>query len=315
MPITPTPKIWMNGDLVDWDNATHPRGNPHAALRHRCVRGHPCLRDVAGAGRVPADRPHRAPPQLGQDPRHVDPVHGRGAGRGHQGDGRLDRAAGLLRAPDRLLRIRRDGSQHDAVLGRRGDHVLAVGCLSRRRRARRRACVSRPRRGRVTTTTSCRRRRRPPATTSTRRSPRSRRSRPATTRRSCSPATVSSPSAPARTCSCRGNDTLITPPLSAGALEGITQNTVMTLARDLGYDCRVRQPRPQRSLHRRRDVPGRHRRRGELGQLGRRPFDPVPGPEDAGDRRALRPSRPRPGRPVQGLVRARRLDVASTVIR
>lgn len=29
---------------------------------------------------------------------------------------------------------------------------------------------------------------------------------------------------------------LITPPLSAGALEGITQNTVMTLARDLGYE-------------------------------------------------------------------------------
>jgi branched-chain amino acid aminotransferase len=33
------------------------------------------------------------------------------------------------------------------------------------------------------------------------------------------------------------NDKLITPPLSAGALEGITQNTVMTLARDLGYEC------------------------------------------------------------------------------
>jgi branched-chain amino acid aminotransferase len=30
---------------------------------------------------------------------------------------------------------------------------------------------------------------------------------------------------------------LITPPLSAGALEGITQNTVMTLARDLGYEA------------------------------------------------------------------------------
>ena len=28
---------------------------------------------------------------------------------------------------------------------------------------------------------------------------------------------------------------LITPPLSAGALEGITQNSVMTIARDLGY--------------------------------------------------------------------------------
>ena len=32
------------------------------------------------------------------------------------------------------------------------------------------------------------------------------------------------------------NDKLITPPLSAGALEGITQNTVMTLGRDLGYE-------------------------------------------------------------------------------
>ena len=30
---------------------------------------------------------------------------------------------------------------------------------------------------------------------------------------------------------------LITPPLSAGALEGITQNTVMTLARDLGFEA------------------------------------------------------------------------------
>ena len=32
---------------------------------------------------------------------------------------------------------------------------------------------------------------------------------------------------------------LLTPPLSAGALEGITQNTVMTIARDLGYEART----------------------------------------------------------------------------
>ncbi len=32
-------------------------------------------------------------------------------------------------------------------------------------------------------------------------------------------------------------DRLITPPLSAGALEGITQNTVMLLARELGYEA------------------------------------------------------------------------------
>ncbi len=32
---------------------------------------------------------------------------------------------------------------------------------------------------------------------------------------------------------------IVTPPLSAGALEGITQNSVMTIARDLGFECRI----------------------------------------------------------------------------
>lgn len=34
------------------------------------------------------------------------------------------------------------------------------------------------------------------------------------------------------------NGVLITPPISAGALEGITQHAVMTIARDLGYEVR-----------------------------------------------------------------------------
>jgi branched-chain amino acid aminotransferase len=38
---------------------------------------------------------------------------------------------------------------------------------------------------------------------------------------------------------CVRNGIIITPPLSAGALEGITQNSVMTIARDLGFDVRV----------------------------------------------------------------------------
>ena len=32
---------------------------------------------------------------------------------------------------------------------------------------------------------------------------------------------------------------LLTPPIAAGALEGITQSSVMTIARDLGYDTRI----------------------------------------------------------------------------
>ncbi|MCU1396033.1 MAG: ilvE [Ilumatobacteraceae bacterium] len=35
------------------------------------------------------------------------------------------------------------------------------------------------------------------------------------------------------------NGIILTPPLSAGALEGITQASVMTIARDLGFDIRV----------------------------------------------------------------------------
>ncbi|MFM8972306.1 MAG: aminotransferase class IV, partial [Actinomycetota bacterium] len=35
------------------------------------------------------------------------------------------------------------------------------------------------------------------------------------------------------------NDIILTPPLSAGALEGITQNSVSVIARDLGFDLRV----------------------------------------------------------------------------
>jgi branched-chain amino acid aminotransferase len=35
------------------------------------------------------------------------------------------------------------------------------------------------------------------------------------------------------------NGRILTPPLSAGALEGITQNSVMAIARDLGYECEV----------------------------------------------------------------------------
>jgi branched-chain amino acid aminotransferase len=38
---------------------------------------------------------------------------------------------------------------------------------------------------------------------------------------------------------CVRDGIILTPPTSAGALEGITQNSVMRIARDLGYDIRV----------------------------------------------------------------------------
>ena len=38
---------------------------------------------------------------------------------------------------------------------------------------------------------------------------------------------------------CSRNGIILTPPLSAGALEGITQNSVMEIGRDLGIDIRI----------------------------------------------------------------------------
>ena len=108
------------------------------------------------------------------------------------------------------------------------------------------------------------------------------------------------------------NGIILTPPLSAGALEGITQSSVMTIATRPRLRHPGRQPRPQRPVHRRGDLRVRHRRRDQLGQLGRRPRGAVPRPDDQGHRRGLRPRRARPGGRVQGLVRTRRLNDAES---
>ena len=76
------------------------------------------------------------------------------------------------------------------------------------------------------------------------------------------------------------NGIVFTPPLSAGALEGITQSSVMTIAARPRHRLPRRQHRPQRPVHRRGDLRLRHRRRDQLGQLRRRPRRArAPGPK------------------------------------
>ena len=72
----------------------------------------------------------------------------------------------------------------------------------------------------------------------------------------------------------------ISPPLSSGALEGITQSTVIHHRRRPRLRGRRRRAGPHRPLHRRGDVRVRHRRRGVGRQLGRRPRARLPGPDD-----------------------------------
>ena len=64
---------------------------------------------------------------------------------------------------------------------------------------------------------------------------------------------------------------LVTPPISAGALPGITQDSVMTIARDHGFEVRVDDLSRSDLYIVRGDVRVRHRGRGERGELGRRP--------------------------------------------
>ena len=142
MPITPTEKIWMNGELVAWDDA-----QIHI-LTHTLHYGMGVFEGIRayetddGPGRVPPHRPHRAAATTRRQilmmelPYSVDELVA-----GHQGHRARHRAAVVLHPADRLLRLRRDGPQHAAVLGRRGHRLLAVGRLPRRRRRSPRACA------------------------------------------------------------------------------------------------------------------------------------------------------------------------------
>ena len=87
--------------------------------------------------------------------------------------------------------------------------------------------------------------------------PRSRRSRPATTRPSCCRPRATSASAPARTSSSSRTARSSRRPMSAGALEGITQDSVRTHRPRPRHRVPGREPAAQRPLHRRRGASSR----------------------------------------------------------
>ncbi len=105
---------------------------------------------------------------------------------------------------------------------------------------------------------------------------------------------------------------IITPPTSAGALEGITQHSVRTIARGPGRALRDGQPPPQRPVHRRRGIPVGHRRRGGADPVGRRPRAGRARPDHPPDPGDLPGRGPRQGRPVQGLAHLRGPDMSGT---
>ena len=277
MPLDTVDKIWMDGELVAWDDAkihilTH-------TLHYGCgvFEGIRAYETDAGPGRVPPHRPHRRGCSTSAKIFMIDiPYTPRRAGRGHEGDGAGQRRSpSCYIRPHRLPRLRRDGPQPAAVPGERVDRGVAVGHLPRRRGHQERRAHEDLARGSATTPTPCRPRPRAPACTSTRRWPRSRRSRPATTR-----PILLSPQGYVSECTGENifivkDGAIITPPASRRRPRGHHPG--------LGDDASpatsaIEVPRSSNIL--RSDLYTadeafltRHRRRGRADPLGRRPRD------------------------------------------
>ena len=76
-----TEKIWMNGELVDWDDARVHVGAHGLHYGTGVFEGIRCYDTPEGPAVFRAHRPHAAPARLGAADRHGDPVLGRGAAR------------------------------------------------------------------------------------------------------------------------------------------------------------------------------------------------------------------------------------------
>ena len=179
-----------------------------------------------GRGGLPPARAHRAPASRCKIFMIDVPYSARRARARRPRDGRAGERAErrLLHPTPRLPRLRRDGPQPAALPGQRLDRRVAVGRLPRRRRrGQRRAhedqLVGPPRPQR-----DAHGRQGDRACTSTPRSPRSRRSRPATTRRSCSAPTGGSRECTGENIFIVRDGVLVTPPPRRRAPStGITQ--------------------------------------------------------------------------------------------
>ena len=143
-----TEKIWMNGELVDWADARIHVGSHGLHYGSGVFEGIRAYETDKGSAVFRLtdhlERLHNSAKLLHMElPFSVEELRASC----HELIAR-QRAARVLPAPDRLLRVRRARRLGARQPGRRRDHELAVGRLPRRGRVWRRASARRSRAGR-----------------------------------------------------------------------------------------------------------------------------------------------------------------------
>ena len=230
-----TDKIWMNGELVDWDDARVHVGAHGLHYGTGVFEGIRCYDTPDGAGGVPRHRPHAAPARLGAADRDGDPVLGRRAARGDERAALRERPARVLHPPDRLLRLQGARRLGAGQPGRDGDHDVAVGHLPRRGGAQERH----PHQGLELAAHAAERH--PARVEGDRRLPQldarraARRRTPATTRRSCSRPRAPSPTGRARRSSSSRRARSTRPTSRPGSCTGSRATRSSRSREDLGY--------------------------------------------------------------------------------
>ena len=270
------------------------------------LRRDPRLQDEERDVGLPSHRPHAPAAPLREDHHDGAPVLGRAARRGDEGDD-------PRRTTSRSSRCCTSVRSRTSAYGEFGlnplsnpvqvvDRRVPVGDVPRRRGRH----VRYPREDVVV---AAHRHERAPAAgeddrpaTSTRSSRRSRCSRPATTKRCSSTRRGRSPKGPGENFFIVRDGVIVTADRVTAGLDGITRDSVMTIARDLGYEVREEGHRPRGRLPRRRSLLHGHGGRAHADPRDRRPRDRDrrAGPdheEAAGDvlRRGARRDRDLPG--------------------
>ena len=304
MPITPTEKIWMNGELVPWADAqihvlTHSlhygTGVFEGIRAYETERGPAVFRLTEHIARLFDS----AKIMMMDIPYTVDELV-----QATKETVRVDRPAVVLHPADRVLRLRRDGAQHVAV-----QVDVAIACWPWGAYLGDDA-VSKGVRMKISSWTRHDHNTMPPLSKTTGNYVNSSLAKVEALKAGYDEAIMLNPDGLVSECTGENifaarRGVLITPPVSAGALPGITQDSVTTIARDHGFEVRVDDlSRSDLYIAEEMFVCGTAAEVSAVNSVDDRAI-PCPGPDDQGHRRRVRQGRARPGRQVQRLVRAR----------